>query len=277
MCHYGEEYNSYVSTSSTNRVTWSVSIVCFSFFLFWPHFSSSVGRSPDIDFYQLTNLMKKVSHEVINGGGIVRGILNHGIRDLPQRFRAKYPDKQGNWYYEKGRFISIYYDSNPLTMRLVEQTLAMNEEVLRNTHLKARSILDFANISRAERHPYILGSSGDCELDLSGLLFKCCARQDERKNGLGGMDDHHDENRALANGKHACMDVIVSFVISVCMIIASFLFVPSPSIQLVHGIDQHDKRASLHCEIDWPNEKLFVTVFHPSFHPSCHHNHLCHP
>jgi len=128
--------------------------------------------------------------------------------------------------------------------------LAMNEEVLRNTHLKARSILDFANISRAERHPYILGSSGDCELDLSGLLFKCCARQDERKNGLGGMDDHHDENRALANGKHACMDVIVSFVISVCMIIASFLFVPSPSIQLVHGIDQHDKRASLHCEID---------------------------
>jgi len=106
-------------------------------------------------FYQLTNLMKKVSHEVINGGGIVRGILNHGIRDLPQRFRAKYPDKQGNRYYEKGRFISIYYDSNPLTMRLVEQTLAMNEEVLRNTHLKARSILDFANISRAERNPYI--------------------------------------------------------------------------------------------------------------------------
>jgi hypothetical protein len=34
------------------------------------------------DFYQLTELVKKVSLEVVQGGGIVRGIHNHGIRDL---------------------------------------------------------------------------------------------------------------------------------------------------------------------------------------------------
>jgi len=99
--------------------------------------------------------MKKVSHEVVNGGGIVRGIHNHGIRDLPHRFKAKFADKQGNRYYRKGRFISVYYDSNPTTMRQVEQVLAMDEEVLRNTHLKARSVLDYVNISREERNPYV--------------------------------------------------------------------------------------------------------------------------
>jgi ribosomal protein S6 len=103
----------------------------------------------------LTNLMKKVSHEVVGGGGIVRAIHNHGIRDLPHRFKAKFPDKQGNRYYQKGRFISVYYDSNPATMRQVEQVLTMDEEVLRNTHLKTRSILDFVNIAREERNPYI--------------------------------------------------------------------------------------------------------------------------
>ena len=109
----------------------------------------------DTDFHALTNLMKQISHEVVKGGGIVRGIHNHGIRDLPQRFKARFADKQGVRYYTKGRFISVYYDSNPATMRQVEQVLTLDEEVLRNTHLKARSILDFVNIGREERNPYI--------------------------------------------------------------------------------------------------------------------------
>ena len=113
-----------------------------------------------------------MSHEVINGGGIVRGIHNHGIRDLPQRFRAKYPDRQGNRYYEKGRFISIYYDSNPGTMRLVEQMLKMDEEVLRNTHLKARSILDFVNISREERNPFIQKVEKMMELERQAMAHR---------------------------------------------------------------------------------------------------------
>jgi ribosomal protein S6 len=103
----------------------------------------------------LTNLMKKVSHEVVGGGGIVRAIHNHGIRDLPHRFKAKFPDKQGNRYYQKGRFLSVYYDSNPATMRQVEQILKMDEEVLRNTHLKTRSILDLVSDAKETRNPYI--------------------------------------------------------------------------------------------------------------------------
>jgi ribosomal protein S6 len=99
--------------------------------------------------------MKKCSLAVVEGGGIVRGIHNHGIRALPHRFKAKYTDQRGIRYYEKGRFLSIYYDANPTTMRMVEQVLTMDEEVLRNTHLKARSILDQVNIQREERNPFI--------------------------------------------------------------------------------------------------------------------------
>jgi ribosomal protein S6 len=99
--------------------------------------------------------MKKCSLAVVEGGGIVRGIHNHGIRALPHRFKAKYADQRGIRYYEKGRFLSIYYDANPATMRMVEQVLTMDEDVLRNTHLKARSILDQVNVQREDRNPFL--------------------------------------------------------------------------------------------------------------------------
>jgi len=37
----------------------------------------------------------------------------------------------------------------------VDQTLALSEEVLRRTHLRARSILDYANITREKKNPYL--------------------------------------------------------------------------------------------------------------------------
>jgi ribosomal protein S6 len=113
--------------------------------------------------------MKKASIEVIQGGGIVRAIHNHGIRNLPHRFRAKYADKEGNRYYSKGRFISIYYDSNPATMRQVEQVLKLDENLLRNTHLKARSILDYVNIEREERNPYVKLAKQNQELERGAI------------------------------------------------------------------------------------------------------------
>jgi ribosomal protein S6 len=106
-------------------------------------------------FTTLTNIVKKISHEIVDNGGIVRAVHNHGIRDLPHRFRAKYPDRQGNRYFTKGRFFSLYYDCNPTTMRQVEQLLSMEEDVLRKTHLRARSPLDAVNNMREKRNPYI--------------------------------------------------------------------------------------------------------------------------
>ena len=99
--------------------------------------------------------MKEVSHKIVEGGGIVRSIRNHGIRDLPHRFKARFPDKEGNRYFYKGRFVSVYYDSNPQTMRDVESILTRDDMVLRNTHLKARNQLWYINVAREDRNPYI--------------------------------------------------------------------------------------------------------------------------
>lgn len=107
------------------------------------------------DFAQLQNLVKTVSHKIVSSGGIVRSIQNHGIRDLPHRFKAKYADREGNRYYKKGRFFSIYYDSNPIIQKEVDGILKMDEQVLRNTHLKARNKLWYVNIAREDKNPYI--------------------------------------------------------------------------------------------------------------------------
>jgi ribosomal protein S6 len=103
----------------------------------------------------LHNLVKTISHKIVSSGGIVRSVQNHGIRDLPHRFKAKYADREGNRYYKKGRFFSIYYDSNPLTQKEVDGILKMDEQVLRNTHLKARNKLWYVNIAREDKNPYI--------------------------------------------------------------------------------------------------------------------------
>lgn len=110
----------------------------------------------DIDFRALSAMMKQISHKIVENGGIVRSIQNHGIRQFPHRVQAKNPDYiTGQRYFEKGRYISIYYDSNPATRAQVERELSMNDQVLRNTHLRARSKLDWITMQRLDKNPYV--------------------------------------------------------------------------------------------------------------------------
>ncbi|CAJ1945904.1 unnamed protein product [Cylindrotheca closterium] len=107
-------------------------------------------------FQALSAMMKQISHKVVENGGIVRSIQNHGIRQFPHRVQAKNPDLiTGQRYFEKGRYISIYYDSNPTTRAQVDRILSMNDQVLRKTHLKARSKLDWINTKRMDKNPYV--------------------------------------------------------------------------------------------------------------------------
>lgn len=99
--------------------------------------------------------MKEISLKVVTSGGIVRSIQNHGIRQLPHRFKAKYTDRDGNRYFEKGRFISVFYDASPATMRQVEGVLNLSEDILRNTHLKAKNKFDDINNVRDNKNPYL--------------------------------------------------------------------------------------------------------------------------
>jgi ribosomal protein S6 len=111
---------------------------------------------PSPDFKALTAMMKQVSLKVVDNGGIIRSIQNHGIRQFPHRVQAKNPDyKTGQRYYEKGRYISVYYDANPSTQQQVQILLGMNDQVLKHAHLKARSKLDFITMQNPSKNPYL--------------------------------------------------------------------------------------------------------------------------
>ena len=99
--------------------------------------------------------MKEVSLKIVNNGGIVRSIQNHGIRQLPHRFKSKYADQEGNRYYEKGRFISVFYDANPNVMRQVQGILNLDDQILRTTHLRATNKFGEVNNLKENKNPYI--------------------------------------------------------------------------------------------------------------------------
>ena len=105
----------------------------------------------------MTNLVKNISLRVVTNGGIVRSVQNHGIRNLPYRFKSKYPDKEGNRYYKKGRFFSVFYDASPKTQKEVESIIKLDEDniILRGTHLKTRNPLHDINIANPNKNPYL--------------------------------------------------------------------------------------------------------------------------
>lgn len=51
--------------------------------------------------------------------------------------------------------MSVYYDASPDVLKEVNTFLKLEEQVLRNTHLKARNKLWYVNIAREDKNPYI--------------------------------------------------------------------------------------------------------------------------
>jgi ribosomal protein S6 len=147
--------------------------------------------------------MKKVSHEIIKGGGVVRAVHNHGIRELPHRMRAKHADQFGVRYYTKGRFFSVYYDANPHTVAMVKQTFAMNTEILRETHLRARSVFDFVNVQRQDKNPYIkkVKEQEQAEARARRQAAKAASANDQQDVET----DQHDKNDIVKGMEHLKM------------------------------------------------------------------------
>ncbi|KAL7566446.1 hypothetical protein ACA910_000925 [Epithemia clementina (nom. ined.)] len=110
---------------------------------------------PHVPFWRLTEMMKEISHEIVKGGGLVRAIHNHGVRDFPQRFKARHTDQLGQRYFEKGRFISVYMDCNPQTRLSVQNILALDEDILRQTHLLARSNFEQVYLVKENKNPFV--------------------------------------------------------------------------------------------------------------------------
>ena len=96
----------YFADSITNYHLSSIrSLLLFRFALL--HYDRRQIQNPKntLDFKSLTALCKTISKAVVEDGGVVKSIQNHGIREFPHRFKAKYPDYlTQERYYSKGRY-----------------------------------------------------------------------------------------------------------------------------------------------------------------------------
>lgn len=80
-----------------------------------------VTLKPRTNPIDLTRIFRKVANRVLDEGGNVRAVVNHGIRILPYRFHSKHSVSESeNRWFSSGRWISAYYDAHPAVVKEVE-------------------------------------------------------------------------------------------------------------------------------------------------------------
>ena len=84
----------------------------------------------------LSAFFKKYAQTVLGSGGTVRGVMNHGVRELPERWRSKFVGADGSRYHWKGKFISTHVDVSPSTLADLERLLRTEDSVVRFFSLK---------------------------------------------------------------------------------------------------------------------------------------------
>ena len=103
----------------------------------------------------LTRLVKDISKIVLEGGGVVRSIENHGVRPLPYRFKSKHMDSQGLRYHNSGRFISMHFDASPTKLPAIDKIVKLEEGVLRTTTMRGEDWSEKINVSKAKKNPFM--------------------------------------------------------------------------------------------------------------------------
>eukprot|EP01035_Chromulina_nebulosa_P002593 gene2593-3516_t len=109
-------------------------------------------RSP---INNLTLLFKKYAATVIETGGTIRSIENHGVRPLPERTKTKFTTPEGLRYYYDARYVSAYIDVSPKGIKDVDRVLKTNENVIRSHLIKAPSCIARIN-ARRFNNPYFV-------------------------------------------------------------------------------------------------------------------------
>lgn len=62
----------------------------------------------------LTAIFRRAASVILQEGGVVRSIANHGVRVLPYRFHSRHDLKEDDKrWFSSGRWASAYYDASP--------------------------------------------------------------------------------------------------------------------------------------------------------------------
>lgn len=73
-----------------------------------------VALRPRTNPSDLTAIFRRAAALVLQEGGVVRSVANHGIRVLPYRFHSRHDVREGDQrWFGSARWASTYYDASP--------------------------------------------------------------------------------------------------------------------------------------------------------------------
>jgi ribosomal protein S6 len=101
-----------------------------------PPYQQLIVTMPKVAKESLVRLFKSHSEIVMKGGGVVRGIENHGVRPLPSRARRKFTSTTGERYFWDARFTTTTFDVSPDVLVDINRFLRDDEAVLRYFTIK---------------------------------------------------------------------------------------------------------------------------------------------
>ncbi|KAK4992267.1 hypothetical protein LTR66_001245 [Elasticomyces elasticus] len=93
-----------------------------------------VVRPGDINIVK--ELVKSTGTQILNAGGVVRGITNWGIFQLPK------PRRHHGVLYNRGHYFIMRFDSSPRTQHMVRKTLHSDVRMLKYGFVKMGSTLE---------------------------------------------------------------------------------------------------------------------------------------
>lgn len=123
-----------------------------------PFYQQIVVTMPKYPKDLLVTLFRKHTKTILDNGGVVRGIENHGIRPLLERATRKYAHTDGSRHFWEARYVTVSFDASPSCLQETERMMRMEEGVLRVFTTKVDTHINKVN-SKNFKNPYLDMSS----------------------------------------------------------------------------------------------------------------------
>ncbi|CBN74627.1 conserved unknown protein [Ectocarpus siliculosus] len=103
----------------------------------------------------LTNIFRRAAAVILEEGGVVRSVANHGVRVLPYRFHSKHDikEKDDRWF-SSGRWASAYYDASPAVAKKMEEQLWAEDKVIRVSTRRPATKMDRIASTHERSNPW---------------------------------------------------------------------------------------------------------------------------
>eukprot|EP00349_Pseudokeronopsis_sp_Brazil_P003521 CAMPEP_0202972028 /NCGR_PEP_ID=MMETSP1396-20130829/32787_1 /ASSEMBLY_ACC=CAM_ASM_000872 /TAXON_ID= /ORGANISM="Pseudokeronopsis sp., Strain Brazil" /LENGTH=115 /DNA_ID=CAMNT_0049702021 /DNA_START=25 /DNA_END=372 /DNA_ORIENTATION=+ len=108
---------------------------------------------PKVSASKLADLFNRYADIIFQYKGNIRGIENHGLRNMPTRLRRKNTASDGSRFYWEARYVTVTFDASPVCLLEADRFLRLEEPVLRQFVTRAKTNLELA-ASETYKNPF---------------------------------------------------------------------------------------------------------------------------